>query len=256
MRLDDLAAAAARFVGESPLNRVPELDGLQIFDPPLVGAAAADDPLFATLKTPEAIGPHHLSPAEWLPGARTVVSYFLPFTAAVRQANRRPGLPATEWLYGRIEGEIVNDALRRFLVELLTKEGHTALAPVLDPRFAVRERRSNWSERHIAYIAGLGTLSLNCSIITARGAAGRVGSVVTGLALAATPRPYTGTHEYCTRCGACIHRCPPKAIGESGKSHPPCSDYLDAMKARFAPRYGCGKCQTAVPCEDCIPARQ
>ena len=34
MRLDDLAAAAARFVGESPLNRVPELDGLQIFDPP------------------------------------------------------------------------------------------------------------------------------------------------------------------------------------------------------------------------------
>jgi hypothetical protein len=90
MRLDDLAAAAASFVGESPLNRVPDLGGLQIFDPPLVGAAAADDPLFATLKTPEAIGPHHLSPTEWLPGARTVVSYFLPFTATVRQANRRP----------------------------------------------------------------------------------------------------------------------------------------------------------------------
>ncbi len=256
MRLDDLAAAAAGFIRESPLNRVADLGGLQIFDPPLMGAAAAGDPLFAVLKTPEAIGPRHLSPAEWLPGARTVVSFFLPFTAAVRQANRPPGLPAAEWLYGRIEGELVNDALRRFLAELLAQAGQQALVPAFDPRFAVAERRSNWSERHVAHIAGLGTLSLNCSLITARGAAGRIGSVITDLALEPTPRPYAGTHEYCTRCGACIRRCPPGAIDESGKKHPPCSDYLDTMRARFAPRYGCGKCQTAVPCEDRIPARR
>ncbi len=255
MRFDELAAAAGTFVAESPLNRVPSLDGLQIFDPPLMGVAAPDDPLFARLKAPGAIGPRHLSPREWLPAAGAVISYFLPFTAAVRRANRQPGLPAVEWLYGRIEGEMVNDALRRFLAELLAAAGYQALAPALDPRFAVIERRSNWSERHVAHIAGLGTLSLNCSLITARGAAGRIGSLVTGLALAPTPRPYSGTHEYCTNCGACIRRCPPEAIDESGKRHQPCSDYLDAMKARFQPRYGCGKCQTGVPCEDRIPGR-
>jgi epoxyqueuosine reductase len=256
VRIDELAAAAAAFADESPLNRVPALGGLQIFDPPLVGVAAADDPLFARLKDPGAIGPRHLSPREWLSAANTVISYFLPFTAAVRHANRQPGLPAAEWLYGRIEGEMFNDALRRHLADLLAAAGHQVLVPVFDPRFAVVERRSNWSERHVAHIAGLGTLSLNCSIITARGAAGRLGSLVTGLTLAPTPRSYTGTHEYCTNCGACIRRCPPAAIDERGKRHQPCSDYLDAMMARFRPRYGCGKCQTAVPCEDRIPGRK
>jgi Uncharacterized Fe-S protein len=256
VQLAELTTALTDFVRQCPLNRVGMLGNLPIFDPPLLGVAAADDPLFASLKTVEAVGPHHLSPTEWLPGARTVISYFLPFSAAVREANRQPGPPATEWLYGRIEGEMVNDALRHFLVELLSAAGCPSLAPALDPRFAVVKRRSNWSERHVAYIAGLGTFSLNCSLITARGAAGRVGSVVTGLALESTRRPYTGTHEYCTRCGACIRRCPPGAIDEAGKHHAPCADYLDETKLRYQPRYGCGKCQTGVPCEDRIPARQ
>lgn len=255
MLLSDLAAAAARFVEESPLNYVADLSGLRIYDPPLVGAAAADDPLFATLKTPAAVGPHHLSPTEWLPGAHTAIAYFLPFTLAVREANRSPGLPATEWLYGRIEGETLNVALRRYLAEYLAAAGHQTLVPVLDERFKVVERRSNWSERHVAFVAGLGTFSLNCSIITARGAAGRVGSLVTTAALAPTPRPYSDTHEYCTRCGMCIDRCPVAAIDENGKSHPLCADHLDRTFERYRPRYGCGKCQTDVPCEDGIPGR-
>ncbi len=134
--------------------------------------------------------------------------------------------------------------------------GYAAVAPAQDARFAVNERRSNWSERHVAFIAGLGTISLNCSIITAKGAAGRLGSVITDLTLAASERPYTDIREYCSRCGACIRRCPPGAIDENGKSHPRCSDYLDGIMVRFRPRYGCGKCQTAVPCEDRIPPQR
>jgi epoxyqueuosine reductase QueG len=256
VRLEDVAAAAADFVRESPLNRVEELGGMAIYDPPLLAAAAADDPLFTRLKDADVVGPHHLSPAEWLDSAGSVVSYFLPFSATVRKANRQPGLPATEWLYGRGEGEIFNDALRRFLAEKLIAAGYQAIAPVLDPRFAVIERRSNWSERHVAHIAGLGTFSLSASLITARGAAGRFGSVVASLALQPAPRPYTGSHEYCTECGACIRRCPAGAIDGNGKRHPPCAAFLDTVKERFNPRYGCGKCQTAVPCEARIPARK
>lgn len=35
----------------------PDLAGLPLFDPPLLGISAAHDPLYATLKAPEAIGP-------------------------------------------------------------------------------------------------------------------------------------------------------------------------------------------------------
>lgn len=254
VQLDDLVQAAAKFTHESQLNFVTDLNGLQIFETPLVGVAAADDPLFASLKEPTAVGSHHLTPSEWLPAARSVISYFLPFTQAVRQANRGPGDPATEWLYGRIEGQVFNNALSRFLVDTLAAAGYAAVAPAQDSRFVVSERRSNWSERHVAFIAGLGTLSLNCSIITAKGAAGRLGSVITSQNLEPTPRAYKETQEYCSRCGACIRRCPPRAIDKNGKSHPLCSDYLDGVKTRYHPRYGCGKCQTGVPCEDRIPA--
>ena len=40
----------------------PDLAGLPLFDPPLLGISAAHDPLYATLKAPEAIGPWFLSP--------------------------------------------------------------------------------------------------------------------------------------------------------------------------------------------------
>jgi epoxyqueuosine reductase len=245
--------AMTTFLQESPVNHVEELGKMKIFDTPLVGVASASDPLFARLKEPDAVGSHHMSPSEWLVGSKAVISYFLPFSLEVRKANRQAGLPSTEWLYGRIEGETFNVSLRQFLIGFFVKAGYRAMSPALDSRLAVVDRRSNWSERHVAFIAGLGTFSLNCSLITKRGAAGRIGSVIVSMDLEPTDRYYEATHENCSKCGACIRRCPPGAINENGKDHSPCSDYLDEISARYQPRYGCGKCQTAVPCEDKIP---
>ncbi|HWR38234.1 MAG TPA: epoxyqueuosine reductase [Patescibacteria group bacterium] len=241
------------FWRNSPLNTVEELDGLQLFAEPLVGVAAAGDPLFSALQAENAVGPQHLTPEQWLGGAQSVISYFLPFSATVREANRGAGLPAKEWLYGRIEGEVFNKALAKFLAEWLQEQGYDAVIPAADSRFKVVERRSNWSERHVAYVAGLGTLSLNCSLITKKGSAGRLGSVVTNAHLLPTPRDYGAVDAYCNRCGACIRRCPPLAIHETGKDHAVCAGYLDRVMERFKPRYGCGKCQTGVPCEAKIP---
>ena len=254
--LNSLEQFMAEFTRTSPLNKVAELSDLQIFDVPLVGVASADDSLFEQLKQPTAVGDHHLLPQEWLPGSTSVISYFLPFTPAVRHSNRQAGLPSTEWLYGRIEGQTFNNALAQATAGWLRSQGYQALVPALDRRFTIINRRSNWSERHVAFIAGLGTLSLNRSLITERGSAGRLGSVVTDLPLKPTPRYYKEIEENCTHCGACIHRCPPQAIDETGKNHAICSDYLDGVLKQFSPRYGCGKCQTAVPCEDRIPGRQ
>ena len=256
MDLSDIEQVAQEFCLNSPMNKVEELDHLQIFAKPLIGIADAHDPLFDSLKGEDVVGPRHMSPHQWFAGSKSVITYFLPFTKKVRQANRCMGLPAQEWLFGRIEGELFNKALSQCLVDWFIEQGYEALSPTVDERFKVVNRRSNWSERHVAYVAGLGTFSLNCSIITKSGSAGRLGSIIVSAPLEPTPRDYTTKDENCTKCGACIMRCPPLAINESGKDHAVCSDYLNRVLARFHPRYGCGKCQTGVPCEDEIPIKR
>lgn len=254
MDLQTIDQAAAGFVAATPLNAAAEIGVEKIYDKPLISVASAEDALFAACKEDKVVSPRHLLPREWLPTAQSVISYFLPFSQAVREANRQGELPATEWLYARIEGELVNNALRRFLVEWFEQAGFQAMSPGLDARFAVVDRKSNWSERHVAFVAGLGTFSLNKSLITKAGAAGRLGSVIVSAALAPTPRNYQVIDEYCSKCGACIKRCPPQAIDDTGKDNAVCSAFLDTTMARFKPRYGCGKCQTAVPCEASAPA--
>jgi epoxyqueuosine reductase len=245
------------FTKTSHLNRVEELDNLTIFDEPVVGIASAQDSLFNELKGESVIGNHHLLPTEWLPGAVSVASYFLPFSSRVRKTNRLDGrLPSTEWLYGRIEGEKFNNAVKNFLIDNFAKEGVRAIAPNFDTRYKVNGYSSNWSERHVAFIAGLGTFNLSKAIITEKGCAGRFGSVIVDLALQPVERPYNDIYEYCNNCGACIQRCPVQAITEKGKEHVPCDKFLSGVTAKlFAPRYGCGKCQTAVPCEAGIPRK-
>ncbi|WP_371372378.1 epoxyqueuosine reductase [Sporomusa aerivorans] len=253
MKVGVVEQAVAEFIAGTPLNTVNEIGLDRIYDRPLVGVARADDALFTALKSADVVGPHHLSPGEWLAGAHTVLSYFLPFSKTVRVANRQGDLPAVEWLYARIEGEAVNNALREFLVEWFQQAGSQVVSPGLDTRLRVVDRRSNWSERHVAYIAGLGTFSLNRSLITKAGAAGRLGSVIVSAEMEPTERSYQAYDEYCSKCGVCIKRCPPRAIDENGKNNDICAKFLDSTLERYKPRYGCGKCQTAVPCEAAAP---
>ena len=244
----------------------PDLAGMCIFDEPLVGYASADDPYFIEARKPEIIGAHFMPPAEWLPGAKTVIAVFLPFTARVRGANRQNmAWPADEWLHARIQGQAFQNKICRFAGDSLKKDGFDALAPMIDPRFksgnpAVPDRTeqahysSNWSERHVAYAAGLGTFGLSRGLISRKGVAGRYLSIITSAPFEPDRRPYTGIYDYCLSCGACIRNCPVGAISmEKGKLHPPCSDFLDGVLEKHKPYYGCGKCQVNVPCEDKAP---
>lgn len=266
---------ATHFVETSPGNLIsPEIAisgasvGLRMYDAPLIGYASADDPLFDALRNPEAIGPHFLLPRDWLPGAKTVLSIFLPFTQSVREGNRTDKRePGEGWLHARFEGQAFLLALSRAMQAHLAEAGHAAVLPALDPRFFSQSQTakkpeitsllftSNWSERHIAYVCGLGTFGLSKGLITEKGVAGRLTSLITDLELPPTPRAYEGLYDYCTMCGKCVVNCPAEAISkEKGKEHPPCCAFLDGTIERYAPRYGCGKCQVSVPCEFRIPA--
>lgn len=263
MHLKDIQEKVHEFVLTSPKNIVEELrvlsttptsfSRMQIWDLPLVGVASAADPLWDIFKQPDVVGIHHKSPNEWLPGAKSVISYFLPYTERIRAANRVKEVTATEWLYGRWEGELFNEALRTFIVELVEKNGSRALAPALDKRYEVINLRSNWSERHVAFVAGLGTFSLSRSIITRLGSAGRFGSVIVDFYLEPTKREYARIDEYCSKCLACAKRCPPQAIDETGKDNNICKIHVRKEKEKYNPRYGCAKCQAGVPCEKRIP---
>ena len=256
MDLETIRGGMTTLIEESPLNRV-EQDGLKIeriYDYPLVKVADASDQLFAKLQEPEVVGENHFLPSDWLNGAQSVISYYLPYSSQICKTNYKSGWASWEWIYGRIEGEIFNNAVREYLIKLMTDAGGSAVAPVLDNRFKIEDLRSNWSERHVAYIAGLGTFSLSKSLITEKGCAGRYGSMVTDLAITPSVKGYAEIEEHCNFCGDCIQRCPVGAIEKNGKNLSVCAHYIrNEVKPRFSPRYGCGKCQTAVPCENAIP---
>ena len=128
MTILELERCLAAFVAEDPGNRVeesyalrPEYVGTQIYEAPLVGCAAADDPLFAHMKQRVDIyGPTLRLPEEWLPGAVSVVSFFLPFSKAIRDSNRGDlERPSELWLHGRTEGQIFLNRAAMYLAELL-----------------------------------------------------------------------------------------------------------------------------------------
>ena len=116
---------------------------------------------------------------------------------------------------------------------------------------------SRWSERHAAYVCGLGTFGLSRGLITEKGMAGRLASLIVSEKWQASKRNYSRMDEYCIRCGACAGRCPVHAISlEKGKNNILCNEHLERMKAKYMPRYGCGKCQVGVPCEFRAPGRK
>ena len=254
-----ISDALACFIDSDKGNALSDHNYMKVFDTPLIGYAAADDALFKTFRNDTVVGACFQPPDSWLPGAATVISYFLPFTRKIRDSNRLAGLPSEEWVSARIDGEIFNNAVRAFLVGLIENLDAKAVSPAADPRFRINNNISNWSERHVAFAAGLGTFGLHRGLITSKGTAGRFGSVVTTMCLEPVSRPYTSHNEYCLfftsgKCGACIKRCPPAAITKQGKDNKACSDYIDnEIEPRFAPRYGCGKCNISVPCEYISP---
>lgn len=245
-----------------------------------LGFSDGADEMYDFLK--EHIGGSHWSPAEAFALGRpdhpvhsadqlTVVSWALYQTQATKEANRaQTRFPSEPWARSRIYGHRCARYLQKTLVKALALEGIAAVAPALLPEWTEIEspafgRASTWSERHVAYISGLGTFGLCGGLITERGQAARFGSVIVHAHIAPTPRAYSDPFAYCLfyhdgSCTECMDRCPVGSVDPAGRDKDACAHHLEVTTAEYVKReygfegYGCGLCQTGVPCESGIPA--
>lgn len=265
----------------SPANSLQNGTGEPSWGEPEIAYACGDDPLFTRLKAD--IGPFYWTPAEAFhlaypdvtvePSALSVICYILPQTAATRRDQRTATeVPAERWARSRFHGEEFNCSLRLHLADTLTQAGSPAVAPERLAGFDYRQSErfglaSNWSERHTAWIAGLGTFGLSDGLITKVGKAVRFGSVIVKMALEASPRTYAGHQDWCLwhaqgTCGACMQRCPVDAITAEGHDKQKCFAYIRNVTTPYVrEHYGtgatpCGLCQVKIPCEARVPARR
>jgi epoxyqueuosine reductase len=267
-------------VNDSSWNSLRDLANNKAWAAPLIGFSKGDDPLY--LKFKEVVGPYHWTPLEIFQltfpeeaataEELTVISWILPQTEETKAANRLATHPPSEkWARSRIFGEEFNVKLRSHLVSSLKESGIASVAPLLSPLWGRRTSErfvfsSTWSERHAAFASGLGTFGLCDGLITPRGKAMRCGSVVARVVIPPTERPYQNHQAYCLfyakgTCKKCIGRCPAGAISEAGHDKRKCYDYMHPMTDEFVQShfgfkgYGCGLCQTGVPCESRNPVR-
>jgi len=218
---------------------------------PLVGFAAAGDPAFEDLK--RLVGPEHMLPADLLPGAASVVSFFLPFAAEVVEANRvRKGRVAHEWAVAYLETNDLIGTVCERVDEELRNEGFAAAFAPATGNFDRETLTSAWSHKSVAVIAGLGSFGLHHMVITEAGCAGRFGSLVTTAVLRPSHR---SLRELCVNksggtCKDCVTRCPVGALDGAGNLNSElCWARCQAVAKRFGepgPAEVCGKCAVGL----------
>lgn len=247
---------------------------------PLVGFSSGDDPLYPEYRRhigdffwqpDEAFG--HAFPDETVsPSELTVISWILPQALYTIEENAQEKVYASErWARARAFGEDYNMGLRAFVVDELARAGVEAMAPMCHPDWERKNSEtysfaSVWSERHAAYAAGLGTFGFSDGLITAKGKAVRVGSVIARIQVPPSERPYDDPHAYCLyfthgTCGKCMDRCPVSALTpEGGHNKDKCHLHVEKVCPEYIEKtyglkntYGCGLCQCGVPCSDHIP---
>ena len=265
------------FANDSLNNSLMNEENERAFENPLVGFSNGDDPLYKFFK--EDIGSLYWEPIDIFkrtfpqlkaaPDHLTVISWILPQTRATKLDNQKMTVyPAEKWVRARVYGEKFNDKLRRHIEIILQKLGYNAVSPVISPIWKWERSKnygfaSHWSERHAAFVSGLGTFGLCDGLITLKGKAMRCGSVIANIQIEPTKRQYNDRNEYCLffskgLCGFCIKRCPISAISKKGHNKEKCEKYLDLTRKYVISNFGfegyaCGLCQTGVPCESKIP---
>jgi epoxyqueuosine reductase QueG len=196
--------------------------------------------------------PDQQLPGDLLPGARSVVVWLLPFASGVAEGNAGGEWASRAWAAAYRAGNESNVELSRHLAARLAERGFRAATIAPTHQYDRLRLVAAWSHRHAARLCGLGSFGRHGLLITARGVAGRLCSLVTDAVLAPSPSP---APEACLErlggsCDACLAACPVGALREDGFDREGCHRRCLANGARHpdldAPAV-CGKCVAACP---------
>ena len=218
---------------------------------PLITYADADNKEFYTLK--KVVSPTHALPKDFLPEAKTVVTYFIPFNDSIIKSNINEKHCSEEWGIAYIETNKLIFDLNTFVMNELEKIGYKSNVIPATHNFDAKKLISDWSHRHVAVIAGLGTFGLNNMIITEKGCCGRVGSFVTDIKITPTPKIEGENCLYKSMniCKKCVDRCVNDALKigtfDRHKCYEMCLDN-DKFHSQLGLVDVCGKCLVNIPC--------
>jgi epoxyqueuosine reductase len=281
----------------SKLNMLPDAyGGGKIFATPLIGVAKANDPIFQKYK--ESLGTEHLNPLEmWLANDQnyvstselSVISIVFPFVDKIRKEGKnylvlpRITLPAEIYTVARNYGNEFKRETVKNIIRFFEQKGFNATSGLLSDAYSIvmkKEFYTTWSERYIAFAAGLGTLGLHEGLITDVGCNIRLASVITNAPLMVTPRRSNEPYANCLYfakglCKECAKKCPVNAITDKGYNKIKCNKYRMKVARKAIPRYssilksesrrvnwklnedtyivGCELCQFGVQCTDKNP---
>ena len=204
-------------VTETIEARASSFAGATRYRKPLVGFAATDDPRFLELR--DHVDPRHALPSQLLSGARSVISFFLPFDEEVVQANARHRREvARGWAVAYVETNALIERIISDVMETLRGMGVRAAAEPPTGKFDRATLASTWSHKSVAVIAGLGSIGLHHMLITDWGCAGRLGSLVVDAELATERREPVERclHHAKSGCLECVQWCPVGALRPDG----------------------------------------
>lgn len=221
------------------------------WDVPLIAFARASDPAFERLR--RAVGPSHKTPKEFFPESQTVVVYFLPLRREIVESNDSIGASSEQWARAYVETNRLIVDMNDHLVHELSGVGMGAFSLPPTSNFDPETLTSDWSHKHAAFIAGLGTFGLHKMIITEKGCSGRLGSFLVDAKIQPTPKPF---YEFCLykydkSCRKCVTRCTFGALKEDSFDRFLCHSILKENNDRYdslGPSDVCGKCVAMVPC--------